>query len=341
MSQHKRTKRKFPLTAVLAVILLFAGLAAIAGSLWMQENEIATGAEEYTELAQELKVSATSENAPEVTTTEEQPVADDLPDEEAPSVPEVPSEKQPEGNTADSPAAQPAVTVVPPLTVKPIEQESADSQPTEDQPTESQPVTGTAEVSATPGFTGADLAACKAANSDFAAWLQIPGTDVDYPVVLTNDVDYYLDHTFTGEESIIGCLFSLGRTDYDAPSQNIAIYGHHMRRSRSTTMFQPLHEYKSASFRDAHATIHLDTLNGSRSYTVFAVINKRESDWDVSAADFASADEYQAFLDRALEWSLYDTGVSVTTDDYILTLITCDRDYNSEDGQLVVMAVQN
>ena len=48
----------------------------------------------------------------------------------------------------------------------------------------------------------------------------------------------------------------------------------------------------------------------------------------------------QAFLDRALEWSLYDTGVSVTTDDHILTLITCDRDYNSEDGQLVVMAVQ-
>lgn len=62
--------------------------------------------------------------------------------------------------------------------------------------------------------------------------------------------------------------------------------------------------------------------------------------WDASAADFASVDEYQAFLNRALEWSLYDTGVSVTTDDHILTLITCDRDYNSEDGQLVVMAVQ-
>ena len=49
----------------------------------------------------------------------------------------------------------------------------------------------------------------------------------------------------------------------------------------------------------------------------------------------------QAFLDRALEWSLYDTGVSVTTDDHILTLITCERDYNADDGQLVVMAVQN
>lgn len=291
-------------------------------------------------MAQELKVPATPEDVPKVTTTEEHPVTDDLPDVEVPAAPEVPSQKQPESNTTDSPSAQPAVTVVPPLTVKPIEQEPADSQPVEEQPSESQPVTGTAEVSAAPGFTGADLAACTAANSDFAAWLQIPGTDADYPVVLTNDVDYYLDHTFTGQESIIGCLFSLGRTDYAAPSQNIAIYGHHMRRSRSTTMFQPLHEYKSASFRDAHATIHLDTLHGSRTYTVFAVINKRESDWDASAADFASADEYQAFLDRAMEWSLYDTGVSVTTDDHILTLITCDRDYNAEDGQLVVMAVQ-
>ncbi len=65
-----------------------------------------------------------------------------------------------------------------------------------------------------------------------------------------------------------------------------------MRRSRSTTMFQPLHNYKNASFRSEHATIHLDTLHGSRSYTVFAVINKRESDWDASAADFASVDEY-------------------------------------------------
>ena len=332
MSQHKHPKRRFPMAAVLAVILILAGVAAIAGSLWMQEKEISTGAEVYEALVEQLKQPPTAEEKPE--TQQDEQSADDTTTEETPVTQDESEQEQPVQEQPDQPADQiyePAVTVVPPLTVQPSEPEQQILQPVNlpESPKE-----------AAPGFTGADLAACKAANSDFAAWLQIPGTDIDYPVVLTNDVDYYLDHTFTGEESIIGCLFSLGRTDYAAPSDNIAIYGHHMRRSRSTTMFQPLHNYKKASFRNEHATIHLDTLHGSRSYTVFAVINKRESDWDASAADFASADEYQAFLDRALEWSLYDTGVSVTADDHILTLITCDRDYNSEDGQLVVMAVQ-
>ena len=334
MSQHKRSKRRFPMAAALAVILLLAGIAVIAGSLWMQENEINTGAEVYETLSEQLKLPATLNEMPE-TQQDDIPTTEDNTDEDTPVTQEVSEYEQPvvipEEVPAEQQPEQPAVTVVPPLTVQPVEQ----------QPEYKFDPTPEGSSTSTPGYTGADLAACKAANSDFVAWLQIPGTDIDYPVVLTNDVDYYLDHTFTGEESIIGCLFSLGRTDYAAPSQNIAIYGHHMRRSRSTTMFQPLHNYKKASFRSEHATIHLDTLHGSRSYTVFAVINKRESDWDASAADFSSKDEYQAFLDRALVWSLYDTGVSVTTDDHILSLITCDRDYNSEDGQLVVMAVQN
>lgn len=331
MSQHKRTKRRFPMAAVLAVIL--AGVAAIAGSLWMQENEITSGAEIYEALVDQLKLPPDAKEKPDMPQNE-LPAVEDTVTEKTPVMPDDSEPEQTVQEQHDQ-IYEPAVTVVPPLTVQPTEPEQQILKPA------NLPESLNTTSGAAPGFTGADLAACKAANNDFAAWLQIPGTDIDYPVVLTNDVDYYLDHTFTGEESIIGCLFSLRRADYEAPSQNIAIYGHHMRRSRSTTMFQPLHEYKSASFRDAHTTIHLDTLNDSRSYTVFAVINKRESDWDASAADFASADEYQAFLNRALEWSLYDTGFSVTTDDHILTLITCDRDYNSEDGQLVVMAVQN
>lgn len=333
MSHNKRRSRTSPLTAVLAVILLLAGVATVGASLWMQENEITTGAEAYEALSQQLKLPAVTEETPD----EHHPAVTDVPalDE----APEQTHGEQPETEEPimEQPAViteEPSVTVVPPLpvvTAEPVVQKATPAaQPAIQKPFDSNM-----------GYTGADLDACKAINSDFIGWLQIPGTDVDYPVVLTNDVDYYLDHTFDRQENIIGCLFSLGKSDYSAPSRNIAVYGHHMRRSRVTTMFQPLHEYKSASFRNAHADIYFDTLYGSRSYTVFAVINKRESDWDASAADFASEADYQAFLDRAMEWSLYDTGVSVSTDDHILTLITCDRDHHSDDGQLVVMAVQN
>ena len=333
MSHNKRRSRSSPLTAALAVILFLAGIAAVGASLWMQENEITTGAEAYETLSQQLKLPDTTEETPDV----------QEPDDPENTVQDTQSVQMPEGQPSAEesivalPAEiteEPSVTVIPPLPVVTTEPAVQETTPTT-QPVISKPASGNS------GYTGADLDACKAINSDFIGWLQIPGTKVDYPVVLTNDVDYYLDHTFDRQENIIGCLFSLGKSDYSTPSRNIAVYGHHMRRSRSTTMFQPLHEYKSASFRNAHADITFDTLYGSRSYTVFAVINKRESDWDASAADFASDADYQAFLDRVQEWSLYDTGVHVSTDDHILTLITCDRDYHSDDGQLVVMAVQN
>ena len=333
MSHNKRRSRSSPLTAVLAVILFLAGIAAVGASLWMQENEITTGAEAYETLSQQLKLPDTTEEAPDVQE------ADDPENTVQDAQPVQTPEEQPsaEESIVELPAEiteEPSVTVISPLPVVTTEPAVQETTPTT-QPVISKPASGNS------GYTGADLDACKAINSDFIGWLQIPGTKVDYPVVLTNDVDYYLDHTFDRQENIIGCLFSLGKSDYSTPSRNIAVYGHHMRRSRSTTMFQPLHEYKSASFRNAHADITFDTLYGSRSYTVFAVINKRESDWDASAADFASDADYQVFLDRVQDWSLYDTGVHVSTDDHILTLITCDRDYHSDDGQLVVMAVQN
>lgn len=315
-----RGARSSPVTAVWAVILLFAGLSTIVLSLWMQEQQIKLGAEEYDALSQQLKQLTVTDIPPNEPLTAEtaEPMSTDF------------------ASQSDQPIViAPAVMLVPSPPV------STDGPAVQDEYEHDQPAISEPFAGGRSGYTGADLAACKATNSDFIGWLQIPGTKVDYPVVLTNDVDYYLDHTFNHQENIIGCLFSLGKSDYSAPSRNIAVYGHHMRRSRATTMFQPLHEYKSASFRNAHADISFDTLYGSRSYTVFSVIRKRESDWDASAADFASEVDYQAFLDRALEWSLYDTGVQVSADDHILTLITCDRDYHSDDGQLVVMAVQD
>lgn len=292
------------LTNLLAAFLLGVGMLLTLLSLWQQEQTIADGAAVYAELAEQLR----AESAPTSTS-----------DTEESSVP-------------------PEVTLVPPMVIAdvvPIESAESFVEPVAEPTAEP-----TVQPTESPFFTHADLNTCLNINPDFSGWLSIPGTDIDYPVVLTSDAEFYLTHDFTRQESIIGCLFSLDRTDY-ATSQNIAVYGHHMRRSRSTTMFQPLHEYKSADFCADHSEIRFDTLHGSRRYTVFAVIRKREADWDAAVADFGSAEAYQAFLDRAKAWSLYDTGVFVSPNDRILTLITCDRDYDPVDGQLVVMAVQD
>ena len=57
-----------------------------------------------------------------------------------------------------------------------------------------------------------DLSAYLAQNPDFIAWLRIPGTNVDYPVVQTDDPDDYLTHTFSGKSSVVGTSPSTGIT---------------------------------------------------------------------------------------------------------------------------------
>ena len=185
--------------------------------------------------------------------------------------------------------------------------------------------------------SGIDLKACLAQNKDFVAWLSIPGTVISYPVVRSDDSEYYLSHLFSGKKSKLGCLFSLKSSDYQQPSQNIAIYGHHLR---TNNMFTPLLSYKKQSFWQEHDSIVLDSLYRRETYRVFAALNMNIQEWDPSVADFPSGEAFMTFVQRAQALSFYDTGVEVNEEDEIVTLITCDRSYAGADGRMVVMAVK-
>ena len=184
-----------------------------------------------------------------------------------------------------------------------------------------------------------DLSAYLAQNPDFVAWLRIPGTNVDYPVVQTDDPDDYLNHTFSGKQSVVGTLFSLADADYQAPGRNIAIYGHHLRSS-GEKMFTSLMRYKNPDFYEDNKTVMLDSLYRHREYTIFAVMNMKVGDWEPSRTTFSGDAAFMAFVNRAKSESLYDTGVEVGADDHILTLITCDRSYAGKEGRLVILAVE-
>ena len=252
-----------------------------------------------------VKATATAEAQPASPTPSDEPARTDIP--ESTEAPALPTEEPTTVPTA-------AVTALP--TKKPPV------------PTASPAQTG----------SGIDLNACLAQNRDFVAWLFIPGTKINYPVVRSDNTEYYLHHLFTGKESKLGCLFSLKSSDYQTPSRNIAIYGHHI--SHSDAMFSTLMDYKDASYCAAHSQIRISSLYGERTYRVFAVLNMKVSDWDAATASFSSDESFLRFVNRAVKKSLVDTGVQVTAEDNILTLITCDRSYGGASGRLIVMAVQ-
>lgn len=113
-------------------------------------------------------------------------------------------------------------------------------------------------------------------SEDYIATITIPGTVINYPVVRSDRTDYYLHHLITGQQSKLGTLFSLTTSDYETPSKNIAIYGHHL--SNSTAMFSTLLQYKNESYWRNHQFIYLNTIYGKRTYRIFAVLNHTVSE---------------------------------------------------------------
>ena len=349
----KRSQKRH--SAVLIVLFLIGALMFI----WPMLSELVSYQEdndEYGSMAERFHAPESSPTvvpptmAPEVDVSltappEARPLPTALPTTEAPDLPVV---------TETAPSATPEVNDDTP-TPSPANQE-AETIPkataTEDPPVEvsegtAAPSTATPRPTPTAAPTksptispaaGVDLEACLSQNRDFVAWITIPGTVIDYPVVRSDNTEHYLHHLFTGKQSKLGTLFSLKSSDYRTPSRNIAIYGHHL--SHSDAMFSTLMNYKDPAWYEAHNLIHLDTLYGSRDYRIFAVINMKVSEWDAATASFASDDSFLRFVDRARRKALYETGVQVTASDCILTLITCDRVYGGVSGRLIVMAVQ-
>lgn len=175
-------------------------------------------------------------------------------------------------------------------------------------------------------------------NNDMVGWIKIEGTTVDYPVMQTPDnPDYYLRRNFEKQYSDYGVPYADSRCDVVFPSDNIIIYGHHIKNGN---MFGALEDYKNQSFYDKHKIIRFDTLTGYGEYIILAVFKTvLESDDGFAYYDFvdsAGKSEFNAYISKCKELSLYETNVTAEYGNKLLTLSTCE--YFAEYGRLVVVA---
>lgn len=175
-------------------------------------------------------------------------------------------------------------------------------------------------------------------NSHIVGWLQIPGTKVDYPVMQTpEDPEYYLKRNFDKKSSSRGCLFAQAEADVFSPSDNVTIYGHHMKDG---SMFGALDQYKKKAFFEENPYLYFDTLEGNHTYQILAVFKTTVSvDEGFHYHEFVEADdreEFDAYVSRCKELAFYDTGVDAVYGDKLITLSTCE--YSQTNGRLVVVA---
>lgn len=92
-----------------------------------------------------------------------------------------------------------------------------------------------------------DFAALVGANSDTVAWLQVPGTDISYPVLHAADNDFYTTHGFDRTTDTRGAIFLEASNAAAFADRNSIIYGHAMR---DTTMFGSLRAHFLADAKE-------------------------------------------------------------------------------------------
>ena len=176
-------------------------------------------------------------------------------------------------------------------------------------------------------------------NKRLIGWLEIDGTNIDYPVMQTTNNEYYLDHNYNQEYDKNGSLFLDASCDVVRRNTNLIIYGHHMKSGK---MFGDLNKYSSENFCKEHSIIRFDTIYEKGTYEVMYVFRSRIYNEDeivfkyYQFFDASSEREFNSNMNEMAAIALYDTGVTASYGDELLTLSTCD--YSEADGRFVVVA---
>ena len=200
---------------------------------------------------------------------------------------------------------------------------------------------GAVETEPEPYVSPIDFPALREVNPDIFAWLRIPDTEIDYPLVQDPENDrFYMDHDSDRRPSGSGALFTeAGWNGPDLEDPVTVVYGHHML---SGVMFGRLERYYTdADFFASHPTFTVYWPEGEAEYGVFAA-TPYSSEHLLKTHDFSDVKEFERFFSAV--FSIRDLSARFNRDyapgsgDRVLILSTCLTRNNSQ--RFLVMATR-
>lgn len=178
----------------------------------------------------------------------------------------------------------------------------------------------------------------QAVNPDIYAWITVPGTVIDYPILQhASDNTYYLMHNIDGSYGYPGCVYTENMNSKDFTDNNTVIYGHNMKNG---SIFAQLHKFEDPDFFNENREVLIYLPDEVLHYTIFAahIYDDRHL---LYSFDFTDPEVYQKYLDSIFSTrdmsANIDKDITVTTDDQIITLVTCIG--SQPNNRLLVQAV--
>jgi sortase B len=161
-------------------------------------------------------------------------------------------------------------------------------------------------------------------NSDYIGWIYIPGTDVSYPVVQTDDNTYYLHRDIEKKKKYPGTIF-MDCENLGASDPHSILYGHNMKNG---SMFHEIKKYLDQEWANEHPVFWFVKKDGTKMlFKVFSaesVYHGTEEIYTiVTENSLEKAEQMESMVNYMVEKSAIDMGITPTSDDTIMTLSTC------------------
>ena len=170
-------------------------------------------------------------------------------------------------------------------------------------------------------FLQVDFTNLRMQNSDTTGWINVPGTNIDYPFVQTNNNNYYLFHSFDKSWNDAGWIFLDYRNNINELDTNNIIYGH---GRLDGTMFGSLKNTSSEEWLNNkdNQIVKISSISYNYLFEVFSIYRIKTTN-DYLYNNFEKPEDYQNFIEMIKNRSLHNFNTEVTTKDKIITLSTC------------------
>ena len=169
-----------------------------------------------------------------------------------------------------------------------------------------------------------------ALNSDVVGWIDVYGTNIDYPLVQSDDDTKYLTHDAKGDYSLTGALFLDAANADDFTDFSTIVYGHHLE---SDVMFGEIGNFADAEYFAAREYGTLFVGRGPQAHTMFglhfiAFLGADAYDGSIYRPKVEGAAEQRAYLDHLLGAAVNtrDVPVEPAAGERIVLLSTCSSE---------------
>ena len=158
-------------------------------------------------------------------------------------------------------------------------------------------------------------------NEDVVGWIIMNQNKINYPILKSNDNNFYLTRDYNKKHNQSGSIFMDYRNN-DFKDKNTVIYGHSMLDG---TMFGSLREMFKKGYFDTKNNnyIKIYDLNSKEiTYQIFSYYIIDTENYYITTT-FTTEEQYKIFIDRITKRSYKNFNIKIDTTDQILTLSTC------------------